>query len=197
MKKILICILALALLFAGCSNTNSLPDDTAVLLAGDEVLLTMGDVRKAVIDAEVSDRDISEDDLFIELAEISIAAYLAEQMSLDIKDDAYWQEEYDSYMSAIEDTEVYPGMLDHANELMSALSMSPEEFRDWNVFHAKREYAAELLLTDIASCYNHITDPITMSETIRFELVTMSEMYGMHCEYPSLEGHIFTFETLT
>jgi hypothetical protein len=134
-KRILAFCLCLGMLFGftGCSQSklDRFSDHEALLLVNGEVVMTALDFRRLTIQQAVSHdiketEELSEKELFIQQAQITLLSYFATEYGLSY-DRSVLEEEYDAHMLEIQDTDLY------GNELLFATTL--QVHWEWTVLH--------------------------------------------------------------
>ncbi len=193
MKKLIPLLLVLLLLFAGCQEASVLEDDpsTPLVTVEGETIFTVQDLSYLMIEQEVSHEVKgtslkTEKEVFEEAAEQRILAYIAENRS-------FWEEEFDSHMEEIQDTDIYAEEKELSDTLQERLGMDDEAYKDWTVEKNVDAASAENLIDEITNDYQTILDPVELEENTRKNLEALAEMYDARIQYPGLSEEKRTF----
>ena len=192
MKKLIPLLWVLLLLFAGCQEASVLEDDpsTPLVTVEGETIFTVQDLSYLMIEQEVSHEVKgtslkTEKEVFEEAAEQRILAYIAEKLGA-AEDRSFWEEEFDSHMEEIQDTDIYAEEKELSDTLQERLGMDDEAYKDWTVEKNVDAASAENLIDEITNDYQTILDPVELEENTRKNLEALAEMYDARIQYPGL-----------
>lgn len=202
MKKFFYIILISLFLFSGCAEDYAEPlNDTAIdnplIAAGEEVLLTVQDYNRLVIEDKLSSQFLGTErhdqtTLFETAAEYAVLAYFAEVYMCEADmNQAY--SEYDNYIAELK-SNLENNTIEYLAKLRTSFNMTEDEFRSWYAYKNYQTYSAENLLNDIAGIYPNITDGEDMKAAVIDNLYQLLDMYGFQCYFEGYTDYKPTFE---
>ena len=155
------------------------PSTPLVTVEG-ETIFTVQDLSYLMIEQEVSHEVKgtslkTEKEVFEEAAEQRILAYIAEKLGA-AEDRSFWEEEFDSHMEEIQDTDIYAEEKELSDTLQERLGMDDEAYKDWTVEKNVDAASAENLIDEITNDYQTILDPVELEENTRKNLEALAEM---------------------
>jgi len=197
MKRLTLCLFAVALLLCTCAAPSalSLGDGDALLTLDGGTIVTVLDLRRAVAANEFSDEKYSEKDLFCQISETRLLAHYAEEYGV-AKEAADYLDQFDRHLLEIQDTETYGNAYADAMKLKETLGMDDEAFRQWNAAEAALSASVEAFIDYIAESYGHLTSPASMNEAILENLDALLADAQLVSAYPGLSNYSPTFSSV-
>lgn len=179
----------------GCAAPalEDLPPDTPLLSINGETLISSQDFATKKLEQELSGEMLGttvreDEELFFYMAEYRVASYLAELAGVGVED-ALLEEEYDSHMSEIQDTEVYPNQLAFTQAFQEQAGFTDEQMKTWNTEEYRYQLNAEALTTSIARDFGNLADAFEIEWAIRDNLDAFLSMQELTCSYPGLSDY--------
>ncbi len=202
MKKTLLFILAALIILTGCAQGAKYlegGDDTPLLTADGDVLLTIKDYNRLVCENELQhellgqDRS-TQDELFTTAAEYALCARFAEDFGAQADIETLYSE-YDSYLSDLK-TNLDNTTLNYLSELKKELDMDDDALRDWTVYETYKQRCCEDLIENISKNYSGLTDTAAMEEAVLSNLQQLADMYEINCSFEGFENKTFDFKNI-
>ncbi len=162
--------------------------------------MTVRDFERSKKEQEISHKtkgtDLKKRQIFFkEKAGLRILSYYATRYGLST-DEAFLNEEYDTHIVEIQDTDVYGQEKAFFDELQQELGMNDDQYKAWNVAENLIQYNVSNLLDDIVDTYKAITDPIYMEEVTLENLYALVNDAEIVISYPGIDKEDLRFEKI-
>ncbi len=199
MKKLVILILAISLVLCACAPEEQATfEDGEVLLSIDGQAIMNGEdinlaLKEAELQNEVYGTDADEDFVFELYAETRILAYLADEYKIEV-DEEYYEATWNAYLSELKEDESRAEELGMLLATMDALLMNEEQYSEYVVAEYILNAKVEEFIAFVASDFSQITDPYTMTQTVKENIAEIVRIEGLECFYPGKESYFPSFE---